>query len=203
MKLFHSAASPFVRKVMVVALEKEIADEIEKINATVSPLKRNDELLAYNPLGKVPCLVLDDGRALFDSSVIAAYLDGLAAPHLNPDDGPARFDALTLEALADGLLDASVLTRYETVLRPADKQWRDWSDGQMAKVERGLDFLESRWVATLNGRFTIGVIAVACALGYLDFRFAETNWRRSHPQLADFFARIADRPSIQATQPVG
>jgi len=202
-KLFYSPASPYVRKVMIVAYEKGIADRLEQISVTVSPVGRNEDLLRHNPLGKIPCLLLNDGRSLFDSSVISAYVDSLATPHLNPDDGPARYDALTLEALADGLLDSCLLLRYETLLRPSDKYWQEWNDGQMAKVDRALDLLESRWINTLNGRVTIGVIAVACALGYLDFRFANKDWRQGHPGLAAFFGDFGKRASMQATKPVG
>lgn len=203
MRLFYSPASPYVRKVMIVAREKGIADRFEQINITVSPVGHNEDLQRHNPLGKIPCLLLDDGRSLFDSSVISAYVDGLATPHLNPDDGPARYDALTLEALADGLLDSCLLLRYETLLRPSDKYWQEWHDGQMAKVDRSLDLLESRWIARLSGPVTIGVIAVACALGYLDFRFASKDWRQGHPDLAAFFSRFGERASMQATRPTG
>ena len=203
MRLFYSPASPYVRKVMIVAHEKGIADRFEQINITVSPVGRNEDLQRHNPLGKIPCLLLDDGRSLFDSSVISAYVDDLAPPRLNPDDGPARYDALTLEALADGLLDSCLLLRYETLLRPSDKYWREWHDGQMAKIDCALDLLESRWIATLRGPVTIGVIAVACALGYLDFRFATKDWRQGHPDLATFFSRFSERASIHATRPTG
>ena len=203
MKLFFSPASPYVRKVMVVAREKGIADRIEKIATKVSPVSRNRQLVPHNPLGKVPCLLLDDGRALVDSRVIAAYLDSLAEPRLNPDGGSARYDALTLEALADGLLDGCLLVRYETLLRPAELQWSDWRDGQAAKIDGVLDLLEANWIKSLDGPVTIGVIAVACALGYLDFRFAAKDWRATHPGLAAFFARFRERPAMQATIPTG
>ena len=203
MKLFFTPASPYVRKVMVVAHEKGLAGRIEKIDTKVNPLSRNRQLVSYNPLGKVPCLLLEDGRALVDSRVIADYLDSLAAPALNPPGGPERFDALTLEALADGLLDGCLLVRYETLLRPAELQWREWRDGQFAKIDGVLDLLEAGRIKTLNGPVTIGVIAVACALGYLDFRFAEKDWRASHPELAAFFAGFGMRPSMQATLPSG
>ena len=203
MKLFYSPASPYVRKVMVVAHEKGLADKLERIVTTVSPVQRNESLMRHNPLGKVPCLVLPDGRSLFDSSVIAAYFDSLSAPHLSPDDGPARYDALMLEALADGLLDACLLLRYETLARPSEKFWQEWHDGQMAKVDGALDLLHSRWTDALNGWVTIGVVAVACALGYLDFRFADKDWRRGRSDLADYFKRFGERPSMQATRPAG
>lgn len=203
MKLFFSAASPYVRKVMVVAHEKGLAGRIDRIDCKVSPVARNRELAAHNPLAKVPCLLLDDGRALVDSRVIAAYLDGLAEPALNPPAGAARYDALTLEALADGLLDACLLVRYETLLRPAELQWNEWRDGQYARIDGALDLFEARWIERLDGPLTIGVIAVACALGYLDFRFAGRDWRTARPQLAAFFARLGERPSMQATLPSG
>ncbi len=201
MKLFYTAASPFVRKVLIVAHEKGIADRLEKIATSVSPVARIDALRPHNPLAKLPCLLLDDGRSLFDSRVIADYLDSLAAPRLNPAGGEARYRALTLEALGDGLIDAALLVRYETVLRPPDKYWREWHEGQMAKVDGALDFMESQWAPALNGPVTIGVIAAACALGYLDFRFADKDWRKNHARLADFYARFSERPSMQATRP--
>ena len=203
MKLFYSPASPYVRKVLVLAHEKKIADQIEPINTTASPVKINEVLLAHNPLGKLPCLVLKDGRAIFDSSVITAYIDSLSEPRINPDAGPDRFDALTLEAMSDGMLDACLLMRYESTLRPKEKFWQDWYDGQMAKVDNTLDLLETRLMPVLNGKINIGVIAIACALGYLDFRFSDKKWRDTRPNLAGFSAKISERPSMKATQPAG
>ena len=203
MKLFYSPASPYARKVLVLAHEKGIADKLELINVTVNPVGANEIVQQHNPLGKIPFLLPSDGRCLFDSSVINAYLDGLGAPRLIPDDGRARFDALTVEALADGILDSCLLSRYETVLRPPDKFWPAWYDGQMAKIDRGLDFIETRCDTTLNGPITVGVIAVACALGYLDFRFSDKDWRKHHPTLASFFYDFGARASMKLTQPVG
>lgn len=203
MKLFYSPASPYARKVLVLAHEKGIADTIELIDVKVNPVGTNEIVQRHNPLGKIPCLLLNDSRSLFDSNVITAYLDGLGSSRLNPDEGPARFDALTLEALADGILDSCLLSRYETILRPSDKFWPTWHDGQMAKIDRGLDFIETRWVTALNGPITVGVIAVACALGYLDFRFPEKDWRKNHPILARFFFDFEARASMKLTQPVG
>jgi len=203
MKLFYSPASPYVRKVLVLAHEKKIADQIEPINTTASPVKINEVLLAHNPLSKLPCLVLKDGRAIFDSSVITAYIDSLSEPRINPDAGSDRFDALTLEAMSDGMLDACLLMRYESTLRPKEKFWQDWYDGQMAKVDNTLDLLETRLMPALNGKINIGVIAIACALGYLDFRFSDKKWRDTRPNLAGFSAKISERPSMKATQPAG
>ena len=157
-----------------------------------------------NPSGKIPALVLDDGTVLFDSRVICAYLDTLHdGEKLAPDagQGVAGFRAMALEALGDGIMDAAVLTRYELALRPADKQWADWRDGQMKKVNSALDDLEARWMSLLDGPLSIGAISVGCALGYLDFRFEDMGWRDSRPALAAWYASFADRPSMQATKP--
>ena len=151
----------------------------------------------------MPCLVTDDGRALFDSRVICAYIDTLQAPHLTPADPKAKFDAMTLEALADGFLDAGILMRYEGALRPETKRWEEWTNGQMAKIEGSLDALETTYAAQLAGPLTIGQIAVACALGWFDFRYGNVDWRKSRPKLAAFAKTFAERPSMKATMPVG
>jgi glutathione S-transferase len=201
MKLFHSPTSPYVRKVMVIAIEKGLDGQIEKIPTSVTPLSREGELPAKNPIGKVPCLITDDGRALFDSPVICAYLDTLKAPALIPADGKGRFDSMTLEALADGLLDAGLLLRYEGSLRPEEKRWQPWTDGQMAKIMGVIDALEGAYAEQLSGPLSMGQIAVACALGWFDFRFGHVDWRKDHPKVAAFAARMAERPSIKATMP--
>lgn len=202
MKLFHSPTSPYVRKVMVISMEKGLDGQIEKIPTSVTPLKREGELPTRNPIGKVPCLVTDDGRALFDSPVICSYIDSLKAPALIPEDANGRFQSMTLEALADGLLDAGLLLRYEST-RPEDKQWQPWIDGQMAKIMGVIDALETTYADALSGPLTMGQIAVACALGWFDFRFGHVDWRKDHPKVAAFAARMAERPSIKATVPVG
>ena len=201
MKLFFAPASPFVRKVMVVALEKGVADRIEKINAAVSPVKSDPRVSAQNPLGKVPSAVLGDGRAIYDSRVIAAEVDSWKEPRLNPVSGNGLIDAMTLEALADGLTDAGLLIRYETMLRPENLRWADWVNGQNAKMDAGFDALESRWIPALNGPVTIGVISVACALGWISFRLTERDWRKTHPKLAVWFEEFSKRPSMMATVP--
>lgn len=204
MQLFFSPSSPYVRKVMVLALETGIADRIEKINASPSPIAGEQPLTVQNPLSKVPTLVLDDDSVLFDSRVICAFLDTQHdGTPLIPAAGIKRFAAMTLEALADGLLDAALLARYETALRPEDKRWREWSDGQMHKIDTALDDLEAHWIEILEGRLTLGTIAAACALGYLDFRFGDLGWRESRPRLAAWFDAFATRPSMVETQPQG
>jgi glutathione S-transferase len=203
MKLFHSPTSPYVRKVMVTAIEKGLDGQIEKIPTSVTPIKREGDLPSRNPLGKVPCLITDDGRALFDSPVICAYIDSLKSPALIPADAKGRFDCMTLEALADGFLDAGILLRYESALRPEDKRWPEWVDGQMAKITGAMDALETTYAGQLSGPLTVGQIAVGCALGWFDFRYGHVDWRASRPTLAAFAKALGERPSMKATVPVG
>ncbi len=151
----------------------------------------------------MPCLVTDDGVALYDSSVIAAYVDSLAAPHLRPSDGNARWIDMTVESLADGFLDAGILLRYEGALRPEAKRWEEWTNGQMAKIMGAMDALESTYAKQLTGPVTIGQVAVGCALGWFDFRYGHVDWRSSRPKLAAFAKSFLNRPSMQATKPVG
>lgn len=196
--LLYSAASPYARKVCVVAAEKGVKVTLETVS--VSPVTRNEAVSAKNPLAKVPSLVLDDGTTLFDSRVITAWLDAQApAPKLIPD-GQARWAVLTEEALADGLLDACLLHRYEHTLRPEEKRFQPWIDGQWAKIVAALDALE-RQAAGFGDRVDLGTIAVGCALGYLDFRFADKPWRPGRPALAAWFEGFGKRPSMTATKP--
>ncbi|HKS88150.1 MAG TPA: glutathione S-transferase [Stellaceae bacterium] len=198
MKLRHAAASPFVRKVMVVAHELGLASRIELVPTTVSPVQANNSLAADNPLMKVPALITDDGQVLFDSPVICEYLDTLAGGHrFFPASGPARWTALRQQALGDGILDALVLCRYETT-RPEDKRWSGWTDGQMKKAHQGLAVLDR---ADLSAPRTIGLVTFGCVLGYLDFRFPEDGWRRRHPKLAAWYKDVEQLPSMQATKP--
>jgi glutathione S-transferase len=200
MKLRHAAASPFVRKVMVAAHELGFAGRMELVPTNVSPIRTNETLAPENPLMKVPSFVTDDGQVLFDSPVICEYLDSLAGGDMVlPAAGPERWAALRRQALGDGILDALVLCRYEN-LRPADKRWAGWTDGQMAKAHRGLAAAETE---DLRGFSTIGHIAIACMLGYLDFRFPDDGWRARHPGLAAWHAEVAERPSMRLTTPVG
>jgi glutathione S-transferase len=202
MKLYISPLSPFARKVRVLARETGLAARIEEVPVTVSPVKANAEVGRANPLVKVPTLVLDDGTALFDSPVICEYLDTLhSGRKLFPPVGEARWTALKLQAVADGILEAGVLVRYETALRPKELQWADWIAGQREKWHAGLDFLE-RSAAALAGEPTIGSIAAGCALGYLDFRYGSEDWRGSRPALARWYEAFAARESMRATVPV-
>lgn len=201
MKLYYSATSPYVRKVVVCAHELGLADRMELVPTKVVPTEPNREFGAVAPLMKVPALERDDGAALFDSIVICEYLDSLGGARLFPAPGEARWRALRLNALADGILDAAVLTRYENFVRPENLRWKTWSEGQLLKVDQSLDFLEQN-VADLRG-IDIGTISLGCALGYLDFRYADRGWRARHPKLAAWWEPVSKRPSFDKTAPKG
>ena len=199
MKLHYNPASPYVRKVRVLALETGLMGDIELVSVTLTPTSPDANLCSDNPIGKIPTLVREDGGALYDSRVICEYLDGLHdSARMFPNNGEARWTAVRRQALADGILDAAVGTRYETFLRPEEHRWPDWVDNQMAKVRRSLDVLESE---SLVGIVDIGTISVACALGYLDFRYPDEAWRDSRPRLAAWFEEFAGRSSMVETAP--
>lgn len=200
MKLWYSPTSPFVRKVIAVAHELGLWDRIEIVTAATSPVDRHKGLAADNPVGKIPAMVLDDGQVLYDSRVICAFLDSLK-PGLIPAHGPDRFRSMTLESLGDAIMDAAVLTRYEMAVRPAGFRWQGWIDGQMTKVWAGVDSMENDWSGFLNQPMTMGHIAAAAALGYLDFRFAASNWRSTRPGLAKWYDEFAKRPAWVASAP--
>ena len=203
MKLHYSLGSPYVRKVMVTAIEAGVADKIDKVSATLAGLTGNEEKhAADNPLGKIPALVTDDGLSLFDSPVICEYVDSLnRGTKLFPPAGPARWKALRHQALADGMMDAAVLRRYET-LRPQGAQSQDWDGKNKRVVARSLDQLEAEAAAgQLEGPLDIGKIAVGCILGYLDFRFAAERWRQGRPKLAAWYEKLAQRKSFLDTVP--
>lgn len=202
MKLLHSPMSPFVRKVLVVAHERGVASSITLVPAAAHPVERDRTVIAHNPAGKVPTLILDDGKALYDSRVIAEYLDSLAGgPNVFPSSGKARFDALVLQSLADEMAGAGVLLRYETFTRPENLRWQGWIDGQRGKLDDSIDTLERLWTQHLETATDIGTIAAGCALGYMDLRFPDLNWRARSPRLAAWHATFAERPSMVATAP--
>jgi len=199
-KLFYSPPSPYVRKSLVVAHELGLRERIELLPAAAHPINRDRNIVAHNPLGKIPTLIIDDGTAFYDSHTICEYLNELGNGNLIPAHGPARWTVLTEHALADGILDAAVLVRYETVLRPEALRWSDWINGQMEKVTSSLDVIERR-VGGFGDRVDLGTIAVGCALGYLDVRYASLAWRDKHPNAAAWFERFGARASMVATQP--
>lgn len=202
MKLHYSAGSPFVRKCLVVAHELGIADRFELLPAAAHPVKRDARIIESNPLGQVPTLTCDDGTVLYDSRVICEYLDAEFGGTLFPAAGVARWRCLTEVALADGMTGAALLARYETVARPEAAQWPDWIDGQLAKVRSGVDWLDQAAPA-FGDRVDIGTIAFGCALGYVDFRFPQVDWRATSPATAAWFARFSERASMQQTVPRG
>lgn len=208
MKLRHSPTSPYVRKVDVVAMETGLTDRIERV--PTNPWDPEGDLPGDNPLGKVPALIADDGTVFCDSPVICEYLDSQhGGAKMIPATGPARWQALNLETLADGILDAAIARVIENKMRPAEFKWDGWLTRQSGKIERALDVLEREAAAGIlgepgaDGPVTIGTISVGCALGYLDFRFGDEDWRASRPKLAAWYEDFSKRPSMQATVPKG
>ena len=200
MRLHWSSRSPFVRKVMVAAHELGLADRIELIPTEVALGRTDAGVLARNPLGRIPTLVLADGSALYDSAVICEYLDGLhaAGPRLfPPEPGPARIAALRRHALGSGFCEMLVLWRSER-LRAAPGPAN--LEGFALKARITLAALEREAPALAAEPFGIGQVAVGCALSYLDFRFGELGWRAEHPALAAWHEGFRARPSVRATE---
>ena len=199
MTLYHSPASPYVRKVLVTAIETGQGDQIRIEAADNNDL--SGPLQKMNPLGKIPVLVLEDGRQLFDSPVICEYLDSLhdRAP-LFPGSGEPRFDALVLQALGDGMMDAALSIIVES-RRPEEFQYGPWFERQRQKIAQGLDYLENRADSLSEGGLTIGKIAVACFLGHAEYREVITDWRGDHPKVSAWYEEFRQRPSMQQTAP--
>ena len=202
MTLFHNPASPYVRKVMVLLHETGQLDRVALHDCQLTPVKPDATLNQDNPLGKIPALRLADGQVLYDSRVILDYLDQQHVGNpLIPHEGSARWRRLTLAALADGIMDASLLVRYELILRAPEQQWEPWIEGQRDKIRRGLAELEAHAIAELASHFDIAAISVACALGYLDFRHPGLEWRQAQPRLAAWYAEVSQRASMLDSQP--
>jgi len=200
-RLLGSLTSPYVRKVRIVMAEKRIDYQLE-LEDVWAPDTR---ILESNPLGKVPCLIMEDGGAVFDSRVIVEYLDGMTpVAKLIPPSGRERAEVRTWEALADGVVDALILARLEQTQRPPEQQSQKWIDRQLQKVDTGVRAMslglgEKPWC---NGHaYSLADIAVGCALGYLDFRFAHIDWRGQYSNLARLNEKLAARPSFVDTQP--
>jgi glutathione S-transferase len=196
-KLFWSAASPYARKVLACAIAREIDKRIELIPTKVQ--LSEPALIAANPLSKIPCLITGDGTSLFDSPVICEYLDSIDDGTLPmfPRAGRGRWRALKQQAMADGILDAAVPLRRE-LQNPRDAAREAWIARQKAAISRTLDELEKD---PPHEALDIGSIAVACALGYLDFRFGGEPWRPTHPRLNTWFAAFEKSPPIARTVP--
>jgi len=198
MKLRYSPASPYARKVIVTATEVGLDDQLEKV-LTV-PWDAKTDIAKDNPLGKIPALITDDGQVLYDSPVICEYLDSLHdSDKLFPAPGPARWQALTQQAMGDGMSDAGMAKRLED-LRPEEFQYDKWVRRQKTVILRTMDALEDN-IEDLGGPLTIGPIAIACSIGWLDFRHADLEWRGERPALADWYEEFSDRPSMTQSAP--
>ena len=200
MRLSYSAASPYVRKVMITLRELGAADSVTPVPTTGSVTEPSAERIAMNPLGKVPALERDEGPTLYDSRVICRYLNDRFDGRLYPE-GEALWDALVLEATADGITDALVAMVYEGRLRPAEKQHEPWVEGMWRKASDAMNALERQWMAHLSGPFDAAQIALSCALEFADRRFADRNWREGRPQLAAWYEKVSQRPSVSEPMP--
>lgn len=199
MKLISSPLSPFVRKVRVLLIETGLADQVEVMNVTTTPLDTDPQAAAANPLGKIPALIREDGPALYDSRVITRYLDARSGERLYPE---ARlWEVLTLEATAEGIMEAALAMTYEVRFRPEELRHAPWVEGQWAKAARALNAVNARWMSHLAGPLDMSQIAMGCALGYLDFRHDARGWRRDNPALSDWYATFSRRESMVATAP--
>jgi glutathione S-transferase len=200
MKLHWSPRSPFVRKVMIVAHELGLVDRIACVRSVVATTKPHLPLMQENPLSKIPTLVLDDGSVLYDSPVVCEYLDGLhQGPKLFPADRRERMTALRRQALGDGFLDFLLLLRNERErTHPSEVHLSAYT----TKKQAVLDALDREAGALAASAFSIGHIAIGCALSYLDFRYADEDWRKGHHRAAAWHADFAARPSVRATDPV-
>jgi glutathione S-transferase len=202
MKLIGSVTSPYVRKVRVVLAEKKLdyAFELENV------WSQDTKISASNPLGKVPCLVMEDGSAMYDSRVIAEYLDTLTPVcKLLPANSRDRANVKVWEALADGVGDAAVLAYLERTQRPAELQSQAWIDRQMGKVSNSLQVMSDNLGEQpfcMGIHYTLADVAVGCVLGWLLLRFPAIDWRGEHPNLARLFDKLSERPSFKDTVPV-
>ncbi|MEM7443384.1 MAG: glutathione S-transferase N-terminal domain-containing protein [Pseudomonadota bacterium] len=198
MKLRASMTSPYARKVRAMLIETGLDKSTEVIDT--DPWSPETDLPNDNPLGRVPTLILEDGTSLYDSRTICEILDGMHNGHrLYPSGGDERTDALLFLALGDGMCD-TLIHRVVDRRRPENLQSTDWQARQVVTLNRCLDHLEGI-VDQLEGPVTIGTLAVSVALGYIDLRGADLNWRANHPKLAAWQATMEQRPSIDATRP--
>lgn len=199
MQLLMSPASPYVRKVRVLIREADLMDTVEEVEVTTTPMASAPEVVAANPLGKIPALIRSDGPAIYDSRVITRFLDDHANAGLYPQ---ARiWDVLTLEATGDAIMDAAVGMTYEMRFRNEDMQYADWLDAQWSKASRATSAVNDRWMSYLEGPLTMAHISVGSALGYLDLRHDARDWRKDVPALATWYENFAKRDSMVATNP--
>ena len=199
MRLIMSPPSPFARKCRVLIREVGLADRVEEVNVSTTPLASDPAILSANPTGKIPVLVRKDGPAIYDSRVICRFLDDLAESGLYPES--RLWDVLTLEASADAIMDSAVSMAYEKRLRPAENQSADWIEAQWGKIARMLDAIETRWMPLLQGRANMAQIAVACALSYIDLRHDGRRWRDGRLDLSAWHAEFSAREAMEETRP--
>jgi glutathione S-transferase len=201
MKLIGSVASPYVRKVRVVLAEKKLDYDFELENVWGA----ETTIHLSNPLGKVPCLIMEDGSPMYDSRVIAEYLDTLTPVcKLLPPNGRDRADVKVWEALSDGVADAAILARLETTLRPAGQQSAAWIERQMGKVHAGLAVMSANLGESpfcKGNHYTLADVAVGCTLGWLLYRFPEIDWRGDYANLARLFDKLSERASFKESAP--
>ena len=201
MKIIGSLTSPYVRKVRIVFLEKKLEAALELENVWDA----KTQISSLNPLGKVPCLILDDGEAIYDSRVIVEYADTLSpVGKLIPTESRERATVKTWEALADGIMDAGILARLEATWRPAEQQSQAWIERQIGKVEAALSQMsqelgENAWCH--GNQMTLADIAVGCALAYLSFRFPKLEWQTKFANLDGLYQKLMQRPSFIETAP--
>jgi glutathione S-transferase len=199
MKLYGDLISPFVRMSMVTAIEAGLSGRVQLLQANAKPQEVNAALEKLSPIGKIPILETDHGHPLYDSRVIMEYFCHVGGNKtMLPDDGVKRFRLLTLLALAQGMGDASVALRYELAARPKDAQWPEWITRTQARINACLDDLENSWRDTLQD-VTLGSIATAVVLSYLDFRHANLNWRKDRMNLTQFHEKFSKRDSMVNT----
>jgi len=201
MKLIGSIASPYVRKVRVVLAEKKLDYDFELDNVWGA----DTAIHLSNPLGKVPCLIMDDGSSMYDSRVIAEYLDTLTPVcKLLPPNGRDRADVKVWEALSDGVADAAILARLETTQRPVEQQNAAWIERQMSRVHAGLAVMSANLGESpfcKGNHYTLADVAVGCTLGWLLFRFPEIDWRGDYANLARLFDKLSERASFKDSVP--
>lgn len=203
MKLFFAPQSPFARKVRAAAIELSLDDQIELEYAELVPGRLNAAYAeSTNPLRKIPALIADDGKTIFDSTVICEYLDVLAGGNkLFPLAPSLRWQVLTNHALAQGMCESVILIRYETWLRPEAYRWPIWVEDHWDKINRGLQWFEENPVE-LRDPINVAHLALGSLLGYIDFRWPHQDWRTRYPDMADWFERMERRPSFATTKPI-
>jgi glutathione S-transferase len=201
MKLTFSPMSPYARKVRIAAIELGLIDKIEFVSAAVTPTKANEDYAnKISPLRKLPALILDDGTSIVDSMVIVEYLDELGGNKLMPTSDPAKWQRRTEHSILQGMLESMLLCRYEKMLRPENFRWQAWYDDQWDRAWQGFQMFEHR-PETFSRPLDVTQIALVCALGYADFRFADCNWRKHFPKLNAFHDTMMQRPSVKDTVP--